>query len=109
MRVWDKRTGIIDHAVAAQWKKYDLHVYLEENWPKIGKDLVGKFFIYTGDMDSYYLNNAMELLDGFLKKTKDPYFDGLVEFGRKQPHGYGPRGPELVKLMAKQVEKNAKK
>ncbi len=109
MRVWDKRTGVIDHAVAAQWKKYDLHVYLEENWPKIGKDLVGKFFIYTGDMDTYYLNNAMELLDGFLKKTKDPYFDGLVEFGRKQPHGYGPRGAELVKLMAKQVEKNSKK
>jgi len=109
MRIWDKRTGAIDHAVAEQWKKYDLHVYLKENWSSIGNDLRGKLFIYMGDMDTYYLNNAMELLSKFLKGTKEPYFDGLIDFGRKMPHGYGPRGIELVTLMAKQVEKNRKK
>jgi hypothetical protein len=109
MRVWDKRTGVIDHAVAEQWKKYDLHVYLVNNWNRIGKDLAGKLFIYTGDMDTFYLNDAMELLAGFLEKTKKPYFDGVIDFGRKQPHGYGPRGIELVRLMAAQVEKNKEK
>lgn len=106
MRVWDKRTGEIDPVVAAQWKKYDLHAYLKENWSLIGNDLKGKLFIYTGDMDSFYLNNAMEMLEGFLKETSDPYFDGHIEYGRKKPHCYGPRGIEIVKLIAEQVQKN---
>ncbi len=109
MRVWNKRTGVIDHAVAEQWKKYDLHVYLKENWPAIGNDLKGKLFIYMGDMDTFYLNNAMELMADFLKTTRDPYFDGVIEFGRKKPHCHGPRGKELVKLMAAQVERNSGK
>lgn len=109
MRVWDKRTGVIDHAVAEQWKKYDLNAYLQANWPVIGKDLVGKLFIYTGDMDSFYLNNAMELMEGFLSQTKDPYFAGYVEFGRKKPHCYGPRGIDLVRLMVQQVNNNMAK
>lgn len=104
-RVWDKRTGEIDHQVAEQWKKYDLHQYLKANWADIGNDLKGKLFIYTGDMDSFYLNNAMELLEGFLEKTEDPYYDGHIEYGRKKPHCYGPRGIELVKMMADQVAK----
>ncbi len=106
MRVWDKLTGDIDHKVAEQWKKYDLHAYLEANWPIIGKDLQGKLFLYTGDMDSFYLNNAMELLEGFLKETKDPYFDGHIEYGREKPHCYGPGGIELVKLIAQQIIRN---
>lgn len=108
MRVWDKRTGEIDHEVAEQWKKYDLHEYLKSSWEFIGDDLKGKLFIYTGDMDSFYLNSAMELLEGFLEKTTDPYFDGHIEYGRKKPHCYGPRSIELVKLMAQQVNKNVK-
>ena len=109
MRVWNKRTGKIDHQVAVQWKKYDLHEYLKSNWSLIGNDLKGKLFIYTGDMDSYYLNNAMELLEGFLKETKDPYFDGHIEYGRKKPHCYGPRGTELVKMMSQQINRNLQK
>jgi len=104
-RVWDKVTGEIDHAVAEEWKKYDLHEYLKQNWEFIGKDLVGKLFIYTGDMDSFYLNNAMELLEGFLEETTDPYFDGYIEYGRKKPHCYGPRGIELVKMIDEQVRR----
>ncbi|MDB6111930.1 MAG: esterase, partial [Pedosphaera sp.] len=30
--LWDPQTGKIDHQVAAQWKKYDLRLVLEENW-----------------------------------------------------------------------------
>jgi len=108
MRVWNKRTGEIDPAVAAQWRKYDLHDYVKTHWSTIGNDLKGKLFLYTGDMDSYYLNNAMELFAGFLQQTTDPYFDGVVDFGRRQPHGYGPRGIELVKLIDQQVKKNQK-
>lgn len=109
MRVWDKLTGEINPEVAKSWEKYDLHLYLKKNWSKIGQDLKGKLFLYTGDMDSFYLNNAMELLEAFLESTTDPYYDGLVEYGRKRPHCYGPRGIELVQLMARQVERNRNK
>jgi len=107
-RVWDKKTGEINHKVAEHWKKYDLHEYLKANWKDIGKNLRGKLFIYTGDMDSFYLNNAMELLEGFLESTTDPYYDGIVEYGRKEPHCYGPRGVELVKKIADQVRRGEK-
>lgn len=104
-RVWDKLTGEINHEVAAQWKAYDLHHYLKENWHLIGQDLAGKLFLYTGDMDSFYLNNAMERLEEFLEGTTDPYYAGHIEYGRKQPHCYGPRGAELVRLMADQINR----
>ena len=105
MRVWDKQTGEINHEVAEQWRKYDLHEYLKNNWSVIGSDLVGKLFLYSGDIDSIYLNNAMEVLEGFLEKTENPYYEGQVEYGRKQPHCYGPRGEELVRMMADQIRK----
>lgn len=108
-RVWDKKTGEIDTEVAEQWKKYDLHEYLKANWHVIGNDLKGKLFIYTGDMDSFYLNNAMELLEGFLERTENPYYNGHIEYGRKKPHCYGPRGIELVKMISDKINKGITK
>ena len=72
-RIWDKRTGVIDPEVARYWRDhYDLHHILERDWPKIGKQLEGKINLYVGDMDNYYLNNAVYLMEEFLEKTKDP-------------------------------------
>lgn len=104
--VWDKLTGEIDPDVAIYWKEqFDLRHYLEQNWQEIGSKLEGKLHIYVGDMDSYYLNNAVEFMEKFLESTKDPYYDGEVEYGREEPHCWGPRGPELLRLMAGQIEK----
>ena len=44
---------------------------LERDWPKIGKQLEGKINIYVGDMDNYYLNNAVYLMEDILKKTDE--------------------------------------
>ena len=82
-RIWDKQTGVIDPEVAAYWREhYDLRHILERDWPKIGKKLEGKIHIYVGDMDNYYLNNAVYLMEEFLEKTKDPYYGGEVEVRR---------------------------
>ena len=106
--IWDKRTGFIDAEVAAYWKEnYDLRYILERDWDELGPKLKGKLFIYTGDMDSFYLNNAVKLLDGFLNKTDNPPYEGVVAYGDGEPHCWGPRGAELLKLMADQVIKNA--
>ena len=77
-RIWDKRTGVIDPAVAAQLKEhYDLGHILRRDWSKgLGKKLQGKVHIYVGDMDNYYLNNAVYLAEDFLKTTNDPAVRG---------------------------------
>ena len=85
--IWDKLTGEIDHEVANYWKEnYDLRYIMERDWDKIGKDLEGKVNIYCGDMDNYYLNNAVVLTEAFLEKTTNPYYGGEVDYGNGAEH-----------------------
>ena len=71
--IWDKATGDIDPEVASYWKEnYDLRHILERDWQTIGPKLEGKIHIYCGDMDNYYLNNAVYLMEDFLAGTTDP-------------------------------------
>ncbi|QNJ98988.1 alpha/beta hydrolase-fold protein [Constantimarinum furrinae] len=86
-RIWDKYTGDIDHTVAEYWKEnYDLRHILERDWAKLGNDLKGKIHIYCGDMDNYYLNNAVYLMEDFLESTTDPYYEGEVAYGDRAEH-----------------------
>jgi hypothetical protein len=86
-RIWDKLTGEIDHQVAEYWREnYDLGYILQRDWKTLGPKLKGKIHIYCGDMDNYYLNNAVYLVEDFLKKTKDPYYDGEVDYGDRAEH-----------------------
>ena len=85
--IWDKLTGEIDHEVAAYWREnYDLRYILERDWKTLGPKLKGKIHIYCGDMDNYYLNNAVYLMEKFLESTKDPYYDGEVDYGDRAEH-----------------------
>ncbi|MEM9327317.1 MAG: alpha/beta hydrolase-fold protein, partial [Bacteroidota bacterium] len=86
-RIWDKVTGDINPEVAAYWKEnYDLRYIMERDWSEIGKDLEGKVRIYCGDMDNYYLNNAVYLTEEFLESTTDPYYNGEVDYGDRAEH-----------------------
>jgi hypothetical protein len=86
-RLWDKYTGEIDPEVAAYWKEnYDLRHILERDWAKLGPKLKGKINIYCGDMDNYYLNNAVYLMEDYLETTKNPPFDGEVDYGDRAEH-----------------------
>jgi len=87
-RIFDKRTGVIDKTVAEYWREnYDLVHILKRDWNKgLGKKLEGKLNIYVGDMDNYYLNNAVYLAEEFLQTTKDPYYDGEVRYGDRAEH-----------------------
>jgi hypothetical protein len=105
--LWNKTTGEIDHAVADQWKKYDLVYILRTNWATLGPKVAGKLHVYVGDMDSYYLNDAVENLNEFLRKADNPKFTGEVVFQRRAPHCWGPHGAELMQKMTAQIEKVA--
>ncbi|GGG55242.1 hypothetical protein GCM10011414_26380 [Croceivirga lutea] len=86
-RLWDKKTGKINHSVAEFWKEnYDLRHILERDWDKLGDKLKGKIHIYCGDMDNYYLNNAVYLMEDFLESTTDPYYAGEVDYGDRAEH-----------------------
>ena len=86
-RIFNKETGEIDSAVAAYWKEnYDLRRILERDWETLGPKLEGKIHIYCGDMDNYYLNNAVYLMEDFLKKTKNPFYGGEVDYGDRAEH-----------------------
>ncbi|AVI51769.1 hypothetical protein C5O00_11565 [Pukyongia salina] len=94
-RLWDKYSGDIDHDVAKYWQEnYDLRYILERDWEKLGPELRGKIHIYCGDMDNYYLNNAVYLMEDFLESTTDPYYDGEVAYGDRAEHCWNG-DPEL--------------
>ena len=87
-RIFDKRTGVIDKKVAEYWREnFDLMHIVRRDWNKgLGKKLEGKLNIYVGDMDNYYLNNAVYLAEEFLESTKDPYYNGEVLYGDRAEH-----------------------
>jgi hypothetical protein len=99
--LFDKRTGKIDKQVVKYMRDngYDLSAYLQDNWAKIGPQLKGKIHVYVGDMDSYYLDLAVYLLEDFLKTTDA---NATFEYGRPlKGHGWQPMtNAELVKMMA---------
>ncbi len=98
-RIWDKETGDINPEIAAYWKEnYDLKYILERDWDKLGDKLKGKIHIYCGDMDNYYLNNAVYSMEKFLESTTDPYYAGEVKYGDRAEHCWNgdPDNPNHV-------------
>lgn len=84
--IFDKRTGVINKAVAEYWREhFDLTYILRRDWATLGPKLKGKLHIYVGDMDNYYLNNAVYLTESFLKSAV-PAFEGTVDYGDRAEH-----------------------
>lgn len=84
--IWNKLTGAIDRSVAEHWRQnYDLSHILRRDWNTLGPKLRGKLRIYVGDMDNYYLNNAVYLVEDFLR-TANPPADAVVDYGDRDEH-----------------------
>jgi hypothetical protein len=99
-RIWDRRTGVIDKKVAEYWREnYDLGHILRRDWEKgLGRKLQGKINLYVGDMDNYYLNNAVYLVEDFLEKTTNPPYGGEVAYGDRAEHCWNgdPTQPNAI-------------
>ena len=86
-RIWDKRTGVIDSKVAEYWREhYDLGHILQRDWATLGPKLAGKIHLYCGTMDNYYLNDAVQVVEEFLKSTNAPAYGGEVDYGDRAEH-----------------------
>jgi len=58
---------------AEYWKEhFDLSHILQRDWKTLGPKLRGKLRIYVGDMDNYYLNNAVYEVEKFLRAADPP-------------------------------------
>jgi hypothetical protein len=87
--IWDPETGVIDHDVVAYWREhYDLTAILQRDWKTLGPKLVGKIHVAVGTRDTYYLDNAVRLLQKSLEATNDPHYTGDFDYGPDQPHCY---------------------
>ncbi len=85
-RIWDRDTGEIDSVTAEYWRDhYDLAHILRRDWATLGPKLRGKLRIYVGDMDNYYLNNAVYGVEEFLEDA-DPPADAVVDYGDRAEH-----------------------
>ena len=106
--LFDKRTGVINKQVAAYWKEhYDLLYYLQKNWSTVGPKLVDKLFFFTGDVDTYYLNNSTKELEKWMKTTTNPHYEGFFMYGDNKPHCWtGPvSSAERLKEIAQFIQR----
>ncbi|NKB89054.1 MAG: enterochelin esterase-like enzyme [Acidobacteria bacterium] len=116
--IWDPVTGEINRDTAEYWREnFDLHRYLRRNWATVGDDLRGKIHVATGDMDTYYLEQAVILLQEYLDGVDNPPAEASFEYGWKKPHcwiGASPTGSgedityaEFLDVVAEHVSSRA--
>jgi len=85
--IWDPLTGKINHQVAQYWHDhFDLDAWLDAHWATLAPKLDGKLHVYVGDMDTYYLNNAVYMMQDTIAQHHDPAITASFTFGRRQPH-----------------------
>ena len=98
-RIWNKETGVIDTTVAIYWREhFDLLHILRRDWKTLGPKVTGKIHLYCGDMDNYYLNNAVYLMEDFLNTVKAPAAQSEVAYGDRFEHCWNgdPNVPNYI-------------
>jgi hypothetical protein len=96
--IFDKASGVIDPKVAAYWREhYDLTHIMRRDWATLGPKVKDKINLYVGDMDNYYLNNAVYLAEDFLRST-EPKFTGEIAYGDRAEHCWNgdPNQPNKI-------------
>ncbi len=103
--LWDGVSGKIDRDVVEHWKRYDLRRVLKKDWPALAPRLRGKLHVWVGEADDYFLNNAVHLLDDFLKETR-PAYEGTITYGPRGGHSWRVLSEkQLMEQMAQAVER----
>lgn len=111
VQLWDKKTGKINGQAVAYAREhgYDLTYYLKQHWSKLGPKLKDKLHVYVGDADNFYLNLGVYKFQDFLEQTKNPHYEGTIEYGRPMKgHGWQPmETSEMLKQMARHIMEHA--
>ncbi len=100
--LWDPDTGVIDRSVARSWEQYDLRLVLERNWDALALRLRGKLSVWVGELDDYYRDNAVRLLDEFLQTR--PSIDARIVYGADRGHCWtGISQAEMMREMGERT------
>ncbi len=95
--VIDPLTGVINKDIVQYWHDHwDLNAILQRDWSTLGPKLEGKIHVSVGDADTYFLNNAVHLLEKNLNATRDPHSDAQFQYGPGEPHCYTGGPPEYT-------------
>ena len=82
--LYDRQTGAIDHDVAEAWRAYDITVIFRQRCRTIGTVLGNKLHIYTGEIDTFYLEGAVAKLKQEAEALK---IDAAIEVLPGKDHG----------------------
>ena len=82
--LWGREKGIIDPAVAAAWRNYDINVIIQRRWGQLESKLKGKIHIAMGDLDTFYLDGAVVQMMKTLEELKS---DAEVQMLAGKNHG----------------------
>jgi len=103
MPIFDRKTGEINTALIATWKRFDINHILTTNWKILAPKLKGKLHIYAGGEDTFYLEGAVKLLK---KSLADLGSDAVVKIIPGMPH---KPAPGVFAEMANTIENNLHK
>lgn len=82
--LYDRQTGAIDHEVAEAWRAYDIASNFRQRCRTIGTALRGKVHVYTGEIDTFYLEGAVAKLKEQAEELK---VDAAIEILPGKDHG----------------------
>jgi hypothetical protein len=89
--IWHKRTGVVDHTVAAYWQTHaELSTIVTARWATLGPKIAGRLHVYVGTEDTYFLNNGVQLFEQKTNVLTSPKPDFQFIYGVGQPHGWQP-------------------
>ena len=98
--LWNPSTGAVDPSVSSRWERYDLRRALAVRWEELAPKLRGKLNIWVGEMDDYFLNEAVQLFDQFLQAR--PSIEARIEYGAGQGHCWTGISPaQMMREMAR--------
>jgi S-formylglutathione hydrolase FrmB len=82
--LYDRATGAVRPEVAESWRRYDIRLIVEESWAELGPKLQGKLHVFTGDLDTFYLDGAVGLFKESMQRLGS---DAVVEIVSGRDHG----------------------
>jgi hypothetical protein len=106
--LYDPVTGALNHAIAEQFRKYDIGDMLRKDGGKYGLLLNQRVRLLVGDEDNYYLNEAVGLLKADLEKLSFLHFPegqhGYIKILKGCDHGSIFMKPEMLAIPADMLD-----
>ena len=98
MPMFNRATGAVDPAVAVYWQvHYDIARQIEHRDRGTRRRLAGKIHVTVGDLDTFYLNGAVEKLRAVLERAGIPASVRILP-GKNHNDLYGPPDDPLALL-----------